>query len=407
MTSEPYVWTWLPGSETPVVAGRMVALGDNRFGFVHGRSYLERPDAIPVGPDLELVRGVQEDGRLELPPSIRDACPDSWGQRVVMHRLAGSGDTHDPGWARYMLESGSNRIGALDFQSSATEYVARNETAPLAELMEAADRIQSGDPLSEDLATAVGHGTSIGGARPKVLVEEDGVQYIAKFSVGSDPHPVVKYEAAAMELARRCGVPTARTRPIRVAGRDVLLVERFDRDGARRRHMVSGLTILGIGELDARYDATYPRIVRAIDASSRGPACGPTVFRQIVVNIAVSNDDDHARNIAAFWDGQHLELTPAYDICPGPRLGETSQQAMPYGERGEREASLAALVGCAGDYALTRSTASAIVHEVVETIRAEWSDVADRVGLTAAERQAMIGRQILNPAATRGLDPVG
>lgn len=402
-TSEPFVWTWLPGDDSPVVAGRMVDMGSNRFGYVYARSYLERADAISLGPELPLVRGAQHDARLDLPPSIRDACPDSWGQRVIRHGLSTGRGSTDPDWPTLMLESGSNRIGALDFQESPQEYLGRNETAPLPQLMEAAERIEAGEPISPHLEAALGHGTSIGGARPKVLVADGGVEYIAKFSVSTDPHPVVKYEAAAMELARRCGLPTATTRPVTVAGRDVLLVERFDRSRGRRHHMLSGLTILGIGELDARYDATYPRIVAAINASSQGASCGPTVFRQIAVNIAVSNDDDHARNIAAFWDGRRMELTPAYDICPGLRVGETSTQAMPYGSRGERESSLASLVECAAEYGLSLARAREIAQEVVETIRSEWPDVADHVGLTAVERESMSGRQILNPAATRGL----
>lgn len=122
------------------------------------------------------------------------------------------------------------------------------------------------------------------------------------------------------------------------------------------------------------------------------------------MNIAVSNDDDHARNIAAFWDGRHMELTPAYDICPGLRVGETSTQAMPFGSQGQRESSLAALVACAADYGLSRGRAREIVDEVVDTILREWPGVADQVGLTTVERESMYGRQILNPAAIRGLD---
>ena len=52
------------------------------------------------------------------------------------------------------------------------------------------------------------------------------------------------------------------------------------------------------------------------------------LFKRLVFNILCGNNDDHARNHAAFWDGKDLTLTPAYDICPQVRTGNETTQAM-------------------------------------------------------------------------------
>src|SRR5690606_2505758 len=129
--------------------------------------------------------------------------------------------------------SGSDRIGALDFQVSPTEYQPRlAATATLEELMESAERVEKGIPLSQELDQALHHGTSIGGARPKALIEDGAVKHVAKFSSSSDLYSVVKGEFIAMRLARLCGIDAAPVSLVRASGKDVLLVERFDRKRA-------------------------------------------------------------------------------------------------------------------------------------------------------------------------------
>ena len=255
--------------------------------------------------------------------ALRDSGPDRWGQLVILERLHGvHGRDADPGdldQITYFLESGSNRIGGLDFQSSPDTYVPRGTTATLDELHDAADALQEGRPLSDELMAALVRGTSIGGARPKALMDVDGVPFIAKFSSTSDHYPVVNSEALAIELARRVGISVPRSFVTSSLGKDVLMVERFDREpGGKRRLVVSGLTMLGLDEMMSRY-ATYPDLLDVLRRDGVDPHVGRKLFERIVFNVAVGNSDDHARNHAAFWDGQNLDLTPAYDLCPQTR----------------------------------------------------------------------------------------
>ena len=276
---EAFVWIWLPGRTAPVVAGRIHA-EDDHFVFNYGRSYLARDDAIPIyAPELPLHRGaIVPEPPLEIANALRDGSPDAWGRRVIAHRLAG-GQGEANGFAdldelTFMLRSGSDRIGALDFQASPRDYVPReSDHATLERLQESADRVDRGLPLAPDLAEALQHGTAIGGARPKALNRDGSARYVAKFSSSTDAYSVVKAEFIAMRLAALCRLNVAPVRLARAMNRDVLLIRRFDREPAEtgwiRRAVVSALTLLGLDERFAA-QASYEEL-----AASSGRASPP------------------------------------------------------------------------------------------------------------------------------------
>jgi len=150
-----------------------------------------------------------------------------------------------------------------------------------------------------------------------------------------------------------------------------LLVERFDRPGGGEcRMIVSGLTMLGFGDfLGARY-SSYPEMLDVLRRRSKqGHGLGKQMFERVVFNIAIGNIDDHARNHAAFWDGRHLELTPAYDLAPQPRTGSEARQAMDIGRDGSRGSQFVVCVNAAQDYGLSRAEARDIIEHQVTIIR--------------------------------------
>ncbi|MET7425387.1 type II toxin-antitoxin system HipA family toxin [Dactylosporangium sp. NPDC005555] len=403
---DAFVWVWLPGETEPVVAGRVVAVDGDRYVFAYGQSYLARPDAVSLyAPELPLREGPIEPLRdLPLAGCLRDASPDAWGRRVILARRFGhvdrDADTGALDELTYMLGSGSDRVGGLDFQASATEYVARAETAELAELIGAAEALEAGLPLSPALGEALTRGTSIGGARPKVTLLDQERHLIAKLSSTGDYYPVVKAEAVGMILARRVGLHVAACEVIRCAGRDVLLVERFDRTDVpgQRRMMVSALTILGEDEMGARH-AGYPDLADAVRKQFTDAAQHlRELFARMVFNVCIGNTDDHLRNHAAFWDGARLSLTPAYDLCPQPRSGETANQALNITRiPGERASQLRLCRKAAPEFLLSNRDADQIIEDQLEVIRRDWDAAADEAQLTKAERSQLWQRQILNP----------
>ena len=256
--------------------------------------------------------------------------------------------------------------------------------------------------VTRQCQSRVQHGTSIGGARPKALIEDGDGRFIAKFSTSNDLYNVVKAEFIAMRMAARVGLDVAPVRLASALGKDVLLIERFDRirhsSHWRRRTMVSALTLLELDEIMAAY-ASYEKLAeiirhRFVDAR----VTLRELFGRIVFNVLCGNTDDHARNHAAFWDGQRLALTPAYDICPQARAGQEASQAMLI-HAGNRRSQLASCVAAAPIFLVSKEDAIAIVNNQVHVIDLEWTTVCDDAGLTAVDRSYFWRRQFLNPFA--------
>jgi serine/threonine-protein kinase HipA len=409
--TQAYVRIWLPGEVEPVVAGVLERI-DDRLLFNYGKSYLARKNAIAIyTPELPLRPGElpRIDG-LSMPGCIRDGSPDAWGRRVLIHRkLSEKGDeaaTRDLGELTYLLESGSDRAGALDFQLSATKYAPRAmNQASLDDLLRSAEQVERGIPLSPELDQALQHGTSLGGARPKALLTSKNTKYLAKFSMSGDLYNVVKAEFVAMRLASLAGLNVATVRLEKALGKDVLLVERFDRErvegGWARKAFVSALTIFELDEMMARH-ASYETLAEIVRLRFEQPKENlRQLFGRLTFNILCGNTDDHARNHAAFWDGQNLQLTPAYDICPQSRVGEAAGQGMRI-LGSDNRSQLALCLQVAPQYLLSADEAKAIIRHQVHTIRTHWEVVCDQGALTPAERAYLWGRQFFNPFAFYG-----
>ncbi len=411
--TQAYVWIWLPGETIPVVAGRLATEGQQLI-FNYGKSYLARDDAIAIyAPELPLRTGALPllPG-LNMPNCIRDASPDAWGRRVLINKKLGvkglKADSAQLDELTYLLESGSDRIGALDFQLSPTEYVPRSSVnATLEELVESAERVEKGVPLSPELDQALNHGTSIGGARPKALIEFADKKYIAKFSSATDLYSVVKAEFIAMRLAEMAKLNVAPVSLTQSANKDVLLIERFDRiragDGWQRKAIVSSLTLFELDEMMARY-ASYEDLAEIIrHRFTNASATLKELFSRLVFNILCGNTDDHARNHAAFWDGEMLSLTRAYDICPQNRTGSEATQAMLIsGEN--RLSSIASCLEAAHHFLLSQEEAQTIVEMQMDTIIKNWSAVCDAALLNPTDRAFLWRRQFLNPYAFYDLE---
>lgn len=404
--SEAYVWFWLPDAETPVVAGMLSRQG-RQLVFNYGRSYLALKNAIPLyAPELPLRAGILPlMTGLDMPSCLRDASPDAWGRRVLIHHKYALGNEVDGDLDEltYLLESGSNRIGALDFQTSSSQYFSRQVEQPsIEDLLTAADRVDRGLPLVAELDQALLHGTSLGGARPKVLIEDARHQYIAKFSSSTDLYNVVRAEFIAMRLAFKVGLNVAPVKLQSVLEKDVLLIERFDRVRTecawRRRAMVSALTLLELDEMMAAY-ASYETLAEIVRHRFVEPKQTlRELFSRLVFNILCGNTDDHARNHAAFWNGDSLALTPAYDICPQSRTGQQASQAMLIRGR-DRSSQIATCIDACGVFLLGRQDAIHIVNQQIDVIVREWHKTCDEAGLSPVDRQFLWRRQFLNPYA--------
>lgn len=392
-----YVWVWLPGATQPIVAGKLEN-NTSHYDFFYGQSYLQNQQAIALSAkELPLLSNQRFKAQKQLHFAFQDALPDAWGRRILHHYYAG----FQLSALDMLLLSSSDRIGALHFQTTADEYVPRYENhATLEELLAAAELVEKGQAIPKALAIALNHGTSIGGARPKATIATAHKKFIAKFSSSSDLFPIVQAEYAAMWLAKRIGLDVANVELVEVKGRYVLLVQRFDRelvDGHwQRKFLFSALSLLALDENEGRY-ASYLDIADEIRHQCVQPkATLKELFRRMVFNILIGNTDDHAKNHSFFWDGSNFQLTPAYDICPYPRVGQEATQAMVVGKNGAFS-QLSNVLSAAEWFDIPHTEAKDMIDELTLQVTKQWPHACDKARLTSIQQQQLTRTAVLNP----------
>ena len=383
---QAYIYLQLPGTLNTVPAAllKVEKLRDGTFvgRFRYGNRYLQRKDAVEFDPfQLPLGGAVYEFTKLKgIPGAVRDAGPDAWGRRVIEHKLQrGPGDLEE---IDYLLNGPQDGAGYLSFGTKVEPPTSKrpyNRTHQLAELLAAAEAIEEGRRVPEHILEQIEPGTSMGGARPKATIEDDNRLWIGKFPEKADRCNFQRVESATLELARRCGIAVCNSRLQSVGGRDVLMVERFDREytegGYLRFGLVSGLTMLDCDEdyLD-RERWSYPLLADQLRRWSEQPDEDRIeLFRRMVFNAAVMNNDDHPRNHAARRAARGWRLTPAYDLVPAPLVSlEHRDLAMMIGTYG-RTASIYNLLSQCQRFGLTSEAARKEIESVVGTVRS-WRD---------------------------------
>lgn len=401
-----YVFIHPPGQTEAVPAGRLELVSSDgellTSRFQYGKLYRDRGDALDVDPvslPLAAESAVAREpvNGLALFGAVRDAAPDAWGRRVIENRLSRAGPLPE---VDYLDHAGSDRSGALDIRTN-RDSQPRESTLPssvdLPYLLDAIERIEAGHPVPAELTHFFQGGPTMGGMRPKAVIHNSGRQYVAKFPSTSDRRfnvPAVEY--ATLELARKCGLDVPDTQLIKLDGeRAAMLIERFDREpaagGFTRRHMVSALTMLGVSEMESTFQS-YEGIAGVISARGVGAFIERDrveLFKRMVFNILVTNNDDHLRNHAFLYDsgGRGWRLSPLYDVVPSPEVGTDRFLNLAVGPRG-RAAMLDNSLDGAGAFGLRRSQAAPIIQEMVACTRS-WRNTFDACGVSARDSDAV------------------
>lgn len=399
MTSEreAYVYIQLPGSLETVPAAllKVQTLPDGiQIGrFRYGDRYLQRTDAVALDPySLPLDKTIHEFTQLKgIPGAVRDASPDAWGRRVIEHKLErATGDLHE---IDYLLHGPQDGAGYLSFGLKAVPPAPKrlyNRTHQLAELVAAAQTIEEGKPVPAHLLEQLDPGTSMGGARPKATVEDAQCLWLGKFPAKNDRCNLQRIEYATLDLARRCGLHVTQARLQAVGDSDVLMLQRFDREhtdkGYLRFGLVSGLTVLDCGDshLD-RERWSYPLLADNLRRWSDKPEVDcAELFRRMVFNAAVTNNDDHPRNHALLRRPKGWRLSPAYDLVPAPVVSlEWRDLALTVGNYG-RTASIYNLLSQAGRFGLSGEMARKEIDQIVEVVR-HWRESFFACGVSAQD----------------------
>jgi serine/threonine-protein kinase HipA len=404
--SECFVYITLPGHVSAVTAGRFALTetprGDALGQFVYRDRYLKDPEAVEIDPvELRLSRETRQTVRLNgIFGALRDAGPDYWGRRVI-EKHAGKARL---GELDYLLESPDDRAGALGFGLNTTPPAPRrrfNTTLQLEKLQALADALVKDevpdDPQAQQVQDLLLLGTSMGGARPKAVVEDRDGLWVAKFNRGDDRWNNTRVEHAMLRLASACGITAAESRIETVGGKDVLLVKRFDREktakGYIRARMVSGLTVLRADETpDARRNWSYVILaeeLRRIVEDARRDAS--ELFRRMCFNALISNIDDHPRNHAIIAKERRWKLSPAYDLTPSvPVSVDRRDLAMECGDMG-RYANAKNIVSQHARFLLDRGEAEKIVDDIKMQIEATWCETVRTGGVSEKDAGTIRG----------------
>ena len=374
----------------------------NQFAtFAYGRRYLERADRIPVDPvalplhEAGTSRTFRTEEGFAVFGGIRDAAPDGWGQ-YLMYKAMGD---RLPSEIDLILASGEHRVGALAFgpTSAQPERItpwgggpAPGEEFTLAELAEAAERAQHVDELDENLRALLAAGSSLGGARPKAATKIGEQPWIAKFQKRGDSFPECRVELATMRLASECGLDVPPLDFRCVLDRDIYLIERFDRiphgNWLERRPFASGLTMLGAheSEVSSFSYADLAGAIRQFGTEVRQDL--HELFRRMLLNILVTNDDDHLRNHGFLFDGEGWRLSPLYDVVPKPQLGLERRLVLGVGPEGRNATIENALAGAAV-FDLGPDDAKAIAEDMRRIVATRWEHLFTEAGISAADRK--------------------
>ncbi len=357
-TKDLFVFANLDGQFAPAGQLSLDEEGSNLIAssFAYGLRYLERSNAQEIDPVALTLKNKDEiRGRRLVPPNgleafggIRDAAPDAWGRRVIEARLKVPSNSLPE--STYLLEAGSDRIGALDIRSSLAdqEHPAHETIHNLSYLLDGAQKIEAGLPVSDALARILVAGSGLGGMRPKASVRDDeGILWMAKFPGNNDgPLDIPSIEYATIQLAELAGLNVAKTKLEQVGAKKILLVQRFDRSWNTasgpieiRHHVVSALTLIACHESESP-TKSYMDIADAIRRYCLVKKIKSDIeelYGRMIFNIFVSNDDDHLRNHAFVWDHQlkGWSLSPLYDVMPHAVIASERYQHLGVGPQGK------------------------------------------------------------------------
>ncbi len=387
-----------------VLVGRLWARtrrGRDSATFEYDESWLERQDRFALEPALQLGPGpFHTPANKPIFGAIGDSAPDRWGRvlmrRAERRRAERAGET--PRTLReidyLLMVNDETRQGALRFSLKPDgPFLSDTKKTPIPPLVElprllsAAANVSEDSDSDEDLRLLLAPGSSLGGARPKAsVIDRDNQLAIAKFPHKDDEIDIVRWEAVALSLAEKSGIPVPEWRLEEVADKTVILLRRFDRVEQQRIPFLSAMSMLDANDNE---DRSYLELVDALRKYGAAPKQDMhDLWRRIVFNILISNTDDHLRNHGFLYDGPDgWRLSPSYDLNPVPVDIKPRVLSLAI-DLDDSTASLELAMSVASYFELSAEDARKIAGKVAYAVRT-WRDEAARIGIASGQIERM------------------
>lgn len=375
------VW-WLANPQKPVLVGHIFLERGLEPAFSYAPSWVASRDSFRLSEDMQLSAPKMVSAQRDCAPgAVDDARPDRWGERII----ARFDSPRRLSVLEYLYFAGGDRAGALGVSLSATEYVPASRPAiphigDIERVHAAVNAVIDGSAPDQRAYSLLAPGASMGGARPKALIDIEGRSWIVKFSERGDEFCTPSVEHAAMSLARAAGINACATRLIELPRGRAVAIERFDRDGDKRLHVISARTALAAaGQAESYPDMAL--LMRRLGVPCDKGANGEEVFRRMVFNILIDNTDDHHKNHALYFDGARVRITPAFDVLPvGTGL---KYQQMGVGDFGHESSLDNAITRCR-EFGIESSRAVELMAQVSSVVSG-WRAHFEQLGVHGAD----------------------
>lgn len=354
-----------------ILAGQFARSAVHRKSlFKYSKAYLNHPEAYSFDPiNLPLTDQTFEQeyyrDKTGIPGALLDGGPDGWGR----HILTLFRDPPPVSDIDFLIAGSGTGVGTLRFTKTANEVPEAFVPAPpfqdLNEICAVAGMMDSKAPIRKEQRRYFEPAASIGGARPKTVIEHKGADWLVKFPRRYEAYDNPLAEHVTMQMAREAGINAAETEIVNTEYGNVLLVKRFDRGDFGQAHMVSMMSISGVTSIREanNENMSYVAIAKNLESMCTESGSSLEVFRRVVFNVATGNTDDHMRNHAVlrYPDGRWA-MSPAYDLVPNPEL--VGAHAIAIGPMGPR-ASKDNIIACAKMLGVDAKQASEILEQVM------------------------------------------
>ncbi|ACY33368.1 type II toxin-antitoxin system HipA family toxin [Comamonas thiooxydans] len=386
-----YVWAMVnPAAPTLVGEVSLSQLVADCATFTYTQDWWN----FALSEDMPIIQGqiFSTGDRNTAPGAIDDARPDRWGERIIRHidrpaRLS---------ILEMLLFAGDDRFGALGVSTSAEQYIPRYlgpypQLKDLAQLAAAVEDVQTQAPITAEIQRLIQPGVTLGGARPKALLQTDNGPCVIKFSELDDPVDTPLIEHATITLAAQAGMYVADTAVLPLPprygkARHALTIERFDRLGPYRVHCQSAHTALRAAGLEQSY-SNLATILLRLGHPDRQTAMREELFKRMVFNILMDNTDDHERNhsISLNLADGYYDLTPAYDVVPS--LQNLGYQALVVGTAGS-ESSLENALTQINEYGIKMPRAIELIRQVAAAVD-RWAAHFTALGVSKSDMELL------------------